>query len=174
MKIQSITTLVLVSLGFQALALPTVQVGSKETGITSISTHLMSKFHHFKLTIPLANPDGSKSIGGPNGITTNAQGQTTNVGGSGGITIIPSASNTTAEAPKSQPKPKGNSNSTDALTALLGAAQGKNSTGTNITKGGEAVKVNGTASLPPGVQANSTLGGIFGSLMGAGRRKLLK
>ena len=35
------------------------------------------------------NDDGSTNIDGETGITTNAQGQTTNVGGSGGITIIP-------------------------------------------------------------------------------------
>ena len=100
----------------------------------------------------LVNDDGSTNIDDETGITTNAQGQTTNVGGGTGITITPSA-NTGAKGNKtttangasgnrttSATKPKGTGGGIDELTALLNALSGG---------GNAAPKINGTATTVP-------------------------
>lgn len=108
------------------------------------------------------NDDGSTNIDGETGITTNAQGQTTNVGGSGGITIIPNENtgtkgnkNTTAAGASgnrttSATKPKGTGSGVSDLTALLNALSGE---------GGAAPKINGTATtVAPQAQPEAVIG----------------
>lgn len=94
----------------------------------------------------LVNDDGSTQVGGESGITTNAQGQTTNGGGSSGITIIQSGTNTNGgnqtaaskgNSTTSGAKPKGTGNAGD-LAALVGALQGASSGSKNSTAAAKA------------------------------------
>jgi len=78
------------------------------------------------------NDDGSTKIDGETGITTSAQGQTTNLGGDAGIIIMPSAPDLT-KGPKNATTPattNGSKNSMTSADALTGQASGsmKNST----------------------------------------------
>lgn len=106
---------------------------------------------------PLVNDDGSTSIDGETGITTNSAGQTTNVGGPSGITIgeSPAANSTVgAKGTGTAGGKKGNLTSSAGsakgtggaagLAALIGALEGVSQGGnTNSNSNG-----NGTAAVP--------------------------
>ncbi|KAH8660888.1 hypothetical protein BGZ60DRAFT_114476 [Tricladium varicosporioides] len=127
MRFSIFLTCATLAVGINALALPKVTLEG-ENGI-------------------IVEDDGSTKIDGETGITVNSQGQTTNLGGSAGITITPDASKPATGAAKGNKttgatgtetnanKPKGTGN-TDGLIALLGALQGTQNAG--------AAKKNGT------------------------------
>lgn len=146
-----------------AYALPNPKVTLEgENGITGWSSlHTSRRLSHLlpnptnpqnssQLTNPApVNDDGSTSIDGETGITTNAAGQTTNVGGSGGITIgEPAAaakSNSTTKGTGTSGGKKGNSTSSAGtakgsggaagLAALIGALQGASGSGNTSSSG---------------------------------------
>jgi hypothetical protein len=137
----------------QAYALPYPKVILEgENGITGmLSSRLHSRYHSLHFSNPhihspplnsiSVNDDGSTSIDGETGITTNSAGQTTNVGGSSGITIgepavasnstkgtgtagginVGSKGNKTSSAGSAKSTGSGGA---DGLAALIGALEG--------------------------------------------------
>ncbi|KAF4629380.1 hypothetical protein G7Y89_g8766 [Cudoniella acicularis] len=129
MKLTFFLTCALFAIGLNAYALPkTILEG--ENGI-------------------IVEDDGNTKIDGETGITTNAQGQTTNIGGGSGITLTPSSNgaasakgNKTSGAAAEGSTTNGNGAKTngtgaDGLIALLGALGGTSSSKKNGTTGQE-------------------------------------